>query len=70
MSTESNLVTATEALLELIYVPPSNCSCHVNPPCDDCVENGAIREAVESARTAIVASESNLSAGGKTEESK
>lgn len=34
-----------EALDENIYPPDSNCSCHISPPCSDCVENGGAREA-------------------------
>lgn len=28
--------------------PPSACSCHVNPPCGDCVDNGHLRGLLEN----------------------
>ena len=35
-----------DRLEELLGDPPSaNCSCHISPPCNDCVEWAAIREA-------------------------
>ena len=40
-----------EELLELIAEPPSaNCSCHLSPPCGDCVEHGHARGVIENAR--------------------
>ncbi len=27
-----------------IYPPNENCSCHINPPCNDCVDNSQARE--------------------------
>lgn len=50
MSTElfDRLRSAVEYLLESIEEPPDrNCSCHLNPPCNDCVTWGAEREARE-----------------------
>lgn len=45
---------AIEGLLDVIEDPPErNCSCHLNPPCNDCVEYSGIREALEFAREAI-----------------
>jgi len=35
-----------DRLEELLGDPPdANCSCHISPPCNDCVEWAAIREA-------------------------
>ncbi len=48
-----NLQDATEGLLDAQNIPPKNCSCHLNPPCEDCVEYGGLREAVEVARAAL-----------------
>lgn len=31
----------------------SNCSCHISPPCNDCVENSGLREAFEIAKNAV-----------------
>lgn len=50
---ENGLRSHLESLLELIDVPEANCSCHVAPPCGDCVEHGAMREAVVAARIAL-----------------
>lgn len=30
--------------LEQFYAPEPNCSCHISPPCNDCVDYGAVRE--------------------------
>ena len=38
------LETCVEDFLELTEVPDANCSCHLGPPCRDCVEYGSIRE--------------------------
>lgn len=32
-----------DVLYDLIDVPSPNCSCHISPPCNDCVENGGFR---------------------------
>jgi len=29
------------------YVPDKNCSCHIAPPCSDCVEHGYARETMK-----------------------
>ena len=34
-------------------VPEANCSCHINPPCNDCVDNDGLRQALKSARTTL-----------------
>lgn len=47
---------ALELMLELVPEPPeANCSCHLSPPCNDCIEYGGEREAFESAKDAIAA---------------
>lgn len=40
-------------LLEEVYVPESNCSCHIAPPCNDCVENAGLRELISDCKRAI-----------------
>lgn len=41
-------------LMEVVEEPPeSNCSCHISPPCSDCVEWSGLREALSEARTAM-----------------
>jgi len=45
-----------EYLIESMDPPPdTNCSCHINPPCYDCADYGAIREAYEEACTIVEA---------------
>lgn len=49
-----SLLEALELILEMTPEPPDrNCSCHISPPCNDCVENSGWREAFEFARAAI-----------------
>jgi hypothetical protein len=48
-----SLLSALEELLERMAVPDSNCSCHISPPCNDCVEYGGLRETMEFARRVI-----------------
>lgn len=50
------LLYALQMMLERIPEPPeANCSCHLSPPCNDCIEYGGEREAFESAKEAIAA---------------
>lgn len=44
---------AIQRCLEELYAPPADCSCHLSPPCSDCVEYAGIREAEEVARAAL-----------------
>lgn len=37
----------------LLLPPDQNCSCHISPPCNDCMEYGGIREAIEQATAFI-----------------
>ena len=48
------LTAALENLTEFTDVPDANCSCHLTPPCGDCVEYGGIRDALERARVVLV----------------
>lgn len=34
------------------FVPERNCSCHLSPPCNDCVDHGYAREVIENIRAA------------------
>jgi hypothetical protein len=38
------LGNALDEVLCLIETPPPNCSCHLSPPCSDCVDYGWSRE--------------------------
>ena len=33
-----------------VSIPGPNCSCHISPPCNDCVEWGGLREAAEQTK--------------------
>ena len=45
---EKVLMVAIESLVENVDRPPyANCSCHISPPCSDCVDYGGLREAFE-----------------------
>ena len=49
----SRLKAWGDALEDLAPQPPDrNCSCHLHPPCSDCVDWGEIREAKENWREA------------------
>ena len=51
-----SLRSSLEMLLEYVPAPPDrNCSCHISPPCHDCIEYGGLREAIEEAQAAIEA---------------
>ena len=50
----NSLEGALELMLERIQKPPNrNCSCHISPPCNDCVDFGGEREAFEVAKEAL-----------------
>lgn len=42
-----------DSLLGLIDVPDPNCSCHLNPPCNDCVDYSHMRAEIERAKEMI-----------------
>ena len=44
---------ALEVMLDATIAPDANCSCHIAPPCSDCVEFSMIREAREQAKAAL-----------------
>jgi len=46
---------ALRAALEELWAPEAGCSCHVIPPCRDCVEYGSIRETQSVIRAALEA---------------
>ena len=47
-----------ELFMDVIDPPPErNCSCHISPPCNDCVENSGLREAFEYAERVIANAE-------------
>ena len=54
MAAAPKLKDALEYLLESTERPPEpNCSCHIFPPCSDCVDYSGLREAVAIAEEAL-----------------
>jgi len=48
------LRAALEEFLEMTEEPPEgNCSCHLNPPCSDCVDHSGLRRAFKIGRAAL-----------------
>ena len=48
------LASLLESALAIIGEPPErNCSCHLSPPCNDCVDHNFTREMLENARDAL-----------------
>ncbi len=48
------LANALELLVENTEEPPDrNCSCHISPPCSDCVDFSCLREALAESRAAL-----------------
>jgi len=49
-----DLLEAVQEFLEMTEEPPEpNCSCHIAPPCGDCVDHAGLRGAFKVARAAI-----------------
>lgn len=47
--------------VEYVEEPPEkNCSCHLSPPCNDCVDHSAVREFCIDARKALAAIDNAL----------
>ena len=50
----NTLLYALEHLLNMTGEPPDrNCSCHISPPCNDCVDYSGWRDAFEFASSVI-----------------
>lgn len=48
------LLALLEDFVENVSEPPDgNCSCHISPPCSDCVDHSYLRELFTNARSAI-----------------
>jgi len=53
----NELLTMLEEFVANTEVPERNCSCHISPPCNDCVEYGHMRQLLLEARAAIAKAE-------------
>ena len=54
MATNEHLLReCVERLLEYVDAPEKNCSCHIFPPCNDCVDYGDLRELQEASKEAL-----------------
>lgn len=52
------LFSALQLFIDTVEEPPeANCSCHIAPPCGDCINYSQLREAFEEGRAAIAAAE-------------
>lgn len=58
-----HMLVAVNNLIDMIDVPEPNCSCHICPPCSDCVEYGGLRDVIETARGAIAAAREQAEGG-------
>lgn len=62
--TITTLVGAIKLMLERIPEPPdANCSCHISPPCNDCVDYAGAREAFEYAKGVLAEVQSDTRHG-------
>lgn len=59
------LILAVEILIEnhIEQPPDRNCSCHVSPPCSDCVDNSLLREDLERIADVIKAADVQVKGG-------
>jgi hypothetical protein len=61
------LVVALEDLMEATGEPPDrNCSCHISPPCPDCIDYSGWREALENANSALALAKATEDQAGPT----
>lgn len=51
----AEMANALEAALGELYAPEASCSCHISPPCSDCVEYSSIRSTQDLIRAALEA---------------
>lgn len=51
---------ALSECVDLLYAPDANCSCHISPPCRDCVDHAGTRSVLEAAHEAIAALKKEL----------
>jgi hypothetical protein len=60
-----SLVVWLQAAVEIIEyeTPKPNCSCHISPPCNDCMDYSRNRETISGANSALAAAA--LAQGGK-----
>lgn len=58
VAVNQQLFSALQLFIDTVEEPPeANCSCHIAPPCGDCVNYSQLREAFEEGRAAISAAE-------------
>jgi hypothetical protein len=49
----SELLAICKEIPEHLDAPERNCSCHISPPCEDCIQYEGIREFLERAKSAV-----------------
>jgi hypothetical protein len=50
-----SLKLSLDEVIDNIRLPPENCSCHISPPCQDCVEFSELRAAVMCGKSVLLA---------------
>lgn len=55
-----SLVTRLRDLVDDDSTPEPNCSCHISPPCNDCIENAHRRELIEAAKRTLAQADEEL----------
>lgn len=54
----ADMLAALKLVCEMVdRPPPPNCSCHISPPCGDCVDYGGLREMFKAVDSAIAKAE-------------
>lgn len=53
LATAPSMLDLLEEFVDNTYIPDANCSCHLAPPCNDCVEHGHMREIMSNAKALI-----------------
>jgi hypothetical protein len=63
----AKLAVALEDLMEATGEPPDrNCSCHISPPCPDCIDYSGWREVLEYANSALALAKATEDQAGRT----
>jgi predicted nucleic acid-binding Zn-ribbon protein len=53
----AELVGALQDVVDELYTPEQNCSCHISPPCSDCLEYDGLRRIISNSRAALAKAE-------------
>jgi hypothetical protein len=53
----AELVGALQDVVDELYTPEQNCSCHISPPCSDCLEYDGLRRIISNSHAALAKAE-------------